>query len=1119
MSINVNDTKRVYKLIKRLDKTSDMEEHDNIRMSLLKMKKASSTHPLEEHVEYFFNKYQMDSQNEQHDVNETFTLTLNQRFIKKFMSINTRNKGVLLFHGVGVGKTCTAIQIAENFSNVFDKCILIMSKLLKANFRKEIFSVESENGCVGDKYKRRVQNYHKLEKKDRTRKVQQEISKYYDFNGYQEFANILLTVKKKSTDIEYEDYVKTNYSNKLIIIDEVHNIRTTSDKEVKKIPIIINDIIRIAQGVRLVYLSATPMYNDPNEILWLMSSLMANSKIPEPKKLITRELFNGDEIQADMEKELLSFSKLHVSYMRGENPNTFPIRLYPESKRILEKEYPKNDVYGERINESSQIKYVVLTKSEFSEEQYAAYSIINYKDSTDDSIKKDADASTIKKDAKEKKENKEKDNEFESNDSQTRIQLSNIYFPVNVANKILVGKKGLLTMMNEHKSKSGYQLEYKDDVPHIFDVDNIATFSPKIKTIIDLVKNAEGIVIIYSKYIYSGILPMAMVLESCGFSRFNRDNVLKTKQGKPVSTGKHMGNYTILTGDSEISPNKNVDIDAIRSFENRNGDTVKVVIISQVATEGIDFKNVREIHILEPWYNMSKIEQIIGRGVRNRSHINLPESKRNVSIFQHANVFPKKVDERESVDFRMYRISQNKQLKISKIERVLKQGSVDCNLNKAVLYFDPKILNKTIDLITSQRTTMKDFSVGDKDFTRLCDFEKCNIECVPTIPTPKTEKNHQYNRDLLKYDIDALIVRIKMVFVSKGSIMLSFDDIKSAIGVTDAIRSERNTLLYHALNEMIQSRLTFEVNKVNGFLIYKSDKYFFQPLWLDDQKTSVDSRIGMEPTKKVLRLQLKYIPTSLKEDSENISDDDMNAFNDLLVEKISYLKHILHTAMNIDQDDIDRTILWSIIVDSFDKNELDSFIRYVNRKIGITDENLILSLRESNAFVLNGSQSQKTINVFYDPFEEKFKIVDNLTKTIKAVSRIDNAYYKSNMVKTITPIVNDHKQSNRPLFGFIEINSKKGTSNFKIANKETLLKKSRNTIIGSVCSQSSEFNKEIMKKYINDTLVMINVDPKTVSIQSMKKNDRCVFYEYLLRTHKLHFMRPMHYITLRDSNK
>ena len=43
--------------------------------------------------------------------------------------------------------------------------------------------------------------------------------------------------------------------------------------------------------------------------------------------------------------------------------------------------------------------------------------------------------------------------------------------------------------------------------------------------------------------------------------------------------------------------------------------------------------NVRQIHLFEPWHNRSRLEQVIGRGIRKCSHISLPLEKRNVTIF------------------------------------------------------------------------------------------------------------------------------------------------------------------------------------------------------------------------------------------------------------------------------------------------------------------------------------------------------------------------------------------------------------------------------------------------------------------------------------------------------
>ena len=44
-----------------------------------------------------------------------FELTNNQQFLGNFINNNTPYKSILIFHGTGVGKTCSAINISSSF--------------------------------------------------------------------------------------------------------------------------------------------------------------------------------------------------------------------------------------------------------------------------------------------------------------------------------------------------------------------------------------------------------------------------------------------------------------------------------------------------------------------------------------------------------------------------------------------------------------------------------------------------------------------------------------------------------------------------------------------------------------------------------------------------------------------------------------------------------------------------------------------------------------------------------------------------------------------------------------------------------------------------------------------
>ena len=80
--------------------------------------------------------------------------------------------------------------------------------------------------------------------------------------------------------------------------------------------------------------------------------------------------------------------------------------------------------------------------------------------------------------------------------------------------------------------------------------------------------------------------------------------------------------YIMITGDINLTTKERLELEmkAITSPNNLNGEKIKVVIVSRAGSEGLDFKNIRQTHILDPWYNLNRQQQIIGRSIRNLSH-------------------------------------------------------------------------------------------------------------------------------------------------------------------------------------------------------------------------------------------------------------------------------------------------------------------------------------------------------------------------------------------------------------------------------------------------------------------------------------------------------------------
>jgi superfamily II DNA or RNA helicase len=137
-----------------------------------------------------------------------------------------------------------------------------------------------------------------------------------------------------------------------------------------------------------------------------------------------------------------------------------------------------------------------------------------------------------------------------------------------------------------------------------------------------------------------------------------------------------------------------------------------------MTSEGIDFKNVTSIHIMDPHWNYSRLDQIIGRAIRYASHSDLAEKDRVVNIYKYASVYtnhPKDPKTEYSIDLLKYGLSIEKDRAIAQVQLLLKELAIDCGINK---------INFT----------------REYDYSRICHFAKCNVPCKGTSKRTGTSK-------------------------------------------------------------------------------------------------------------------------------------------------------------------------------------------------------------------------------------------------------------------------------------------------------------------------------------------------------------------------------------------
>ena len=91
--------------------------------------------PYKEEIEQEGSKLTCDSLKQKKS--KDFSLMTHQKLVRDYMNLYTPYRGILLFHGLGAGKTCGSIAIAEGMKN--DKKVFVLTPAsLKTNYFEEL---------------------------------------------------------------------------------------------------------------------------------------------------------------------------------------------------------------------------------------------------------------------------------------------------------------------------------------------------------------------------------------------------------------------------------------------------------------------------------------------------------------------------------------------------------------------------------------------------------------------------------------------------------------------------------------------------------------------------------------------------------------------------------------------------------------------------------------------------------------------------------------------------------------------------------------------------------------------------------------------------------------------
>lgn len=666
------------------------------------------------------------------------SLAPQQKFMGQIMGPSSNFNNMLVFHGLGSGKSCTSIVVGEALKNASNQRLLfVVPAPLVDQYYEEIageirngkfFSCPSfcltRNGGKSERdfyvshaqnslliaklrqYTSEQDNLYIIQKRiDSGDKTPVTAKSFKDqenklnvlknaLDTYQKGlrGNIIRTFELVTHQTFIESIYKTGkdgqlikgsrllndtalfHENGLLIIDEIQRLVSDGGIFYKKLYNAIKYYFH--PKLRIAVMSATPIYDNPYELALTINLLRPRVPFPINKSEFYKFFvgqYNGAECVATsggktwisedsciINKDLISYiCSGYVSYFKGGNPNAYPY------KRIITLEHS--------FSPQHKLEYIGALKSDVSKDKnfgkkadgigtYENVLLGNYETESEDNV---------------------------SGMYVTTQQYSNIFLPKigETINRTLSEKKQALQSFKSDLMNMRFKTP--SDV-----INYVKIFSAKFASIIELTLNSSGPVFIFSNWLTYGVEPLAIILEACGLTRFDGED-------------RGNGRYFVWSSETKAKDRDGTLIKKARNTFNSNansdGSQLKVILGTRSVMEGVSFKNVKQVHITEPWWNESRIEQILARASRYCSHSSLPLNEQYVDIYRHYSVLPNTPGTRDEdvvralgdignpdwqgfstygIDQKMLISSLKKYSINNELELVLKSCAIDSEINK-----------------------------------------------------------------------------------------------------------------------------------------------------------------------------------------------------------------------------------------------------------------------------------------------------------------------------------------------------------------------------------------------------------------------------------------------------
>jgi superfamily II DNA or RNA helicase len=591
-----------------------------------------------------------------------------QAFIGKYLDYNSPYRDILIYHGLGAGKTASAVNVYNilyNYNPGWNVFIII-----KASLRDSPWMEDLEKWLEKDEKKFRLKNIFFI---------------HYD---------------APNADKQFMDFVKQSDSSKksLYIIDEVHNfisnvysnVSSTGSKRAQNIYDYIMQDKTENDGTRVILISATPAINSPFELSLLFNLLRPNI-LP-----LNESEFNNLFISSS-EYQTINTARKNLFQRRILGLTSFYIGAAADVSRYATK----------------RIQYVDVEMDEYHREIYEHFE--NIEDTLAKKSRGRSGGSSMYKsytrqacnfvfpyiDQRVNGKNRPRPNKFRLSEREAELlseksdklkleKNTNKFMNVSeysqamdsfrdgfgnlVQNLHSQDVKNNHTVLDDYKTyvdkyKKNYQEFVHKEKKKSSAFEQLYKCSSKFINIIFNILNSKGPTLVYSNYVVmEGFEILIIYLKIFGFH--------DALHNKPLGNG-----FGFVEYHGGISPDERKRGRQLYNHpENIYGSNVKVLLVSPAGTEGLNLMNTRQVHITEPYWHEVRINQMIGRAVRQCSHSKLPFDERYVDVFRYKSVRP--LGSKWTTDQYIEDKARSKDSLIQSFLDAVKETAVDCVLYK-----------------------------------------------------------------------------------------------------------------------------------------------------------------------------------------------------------------------------------------------------------------------------------------------------------------------------------------------------------------------------------------------------------------------------------------------------